>query len=380
MVKKPEKLFDTAIVEKRNILNELRSKNMTLQELRFFIIYLSKINPWDESTRAVRFPLEDFKRIMDFGDLNLTQLRNTFHSLLQHVVDVPNENGRGFTSFQLFKKCRLTQEDDEYSEWYVEIDAHDDALPLMFGFKDRYFKYELWNALSLKSKNQIRMYEILKQYEKLGKREIPVQELRQLLGIEKDEYSGTNGWAHFRSCVLDSCKNALQESTDICFTYERGKVGRGGKWLSVIFHIRKNKNHVDPLSLDEFITRKPEPPAVEMDEDDMRLETYGSETLVILAEAVNSEFTRGQMEQIFAVLTRIHIPKDPLTNDITFGRQAYLREKYASLNAESERKEVLGARPIKNRFKYFMKMLEEDTFQPASYDEDGEDERQNFYW
>ena len=123
MAKKPEKLFDTAIVEKRNILNELRSKNMTLQELRFFIIYLSKINPWDESTRTVRFPLEDFKRIMDFGDLNLTQLRNTFHSLLQHVVDVPNENGRGFTSFQLFKKCRLTQEDDEYGEWYVEIDV-----------------------------------------------------------------------------------------------------------------------------------------------------------------------------------------------------------------------------------------------------------------
>ena len=378
MAKNSRKLFDTAIVEKRNILNELRSKNMTLQELRFFSIYLSKINPLDESTRAVRFPLEDFKRIMDFGNLNLTQLRNTFHSLLQHVVDVPNENGRGFTSFQLFKKCRLTQEDDEYGEWYVEIDAHDDALPLMFGFKDRYFKYELWNALRLKSKNQIRMYEILKQYEKLRKREILVSELRQLLGIDNNEYSGTNGWAHFRRCVLDSCQRALRESTDICFTYERGKVGRGGKWLSVIFHIRKNKNHVDPLSLNEFITGNPEPLTIEMDEDDMRLETYGSETLVILAEAVDNEFTRGQMEQIFAVLTRIHVPKDPLTNDITFGRQAYLREKYASLNAESERKEVLGARPIKNRFKYFMKMLEEDTFQPASYEEDSGSENQKF--
>ena len=378
MAKNSRKLFDTAIVEKRNILNELRSKNMTLQELRFFSIYLSKINPLDESTRAVRFPLEDFKRIMDFGNLNLTQLRNTFHSLLQHVVDVPNENGRGFTSFQLFKKCRLTQEDDEYGEWYVEIDAHDDALPLMFGFKDRYFKYELWNALRLKSKNQIRMYEILKQYEKLRKREILVSELRQLLGIDNNEYSGTNGWAHFRRCVLDSCQRALRESTDICFTYERGKVGRGGKWLSVIFHIRKNKNHVDPLSLNEFITGNPEPLTIEMDEDDMRLETYGSETLVILAEAVDNEFTRGQMEQIFAVLTRIHVPKDPLTNDITFGRRSYLREKYASLNAESERKEVLGARPIRNRFKYFMKMLEEDTFQPASYEEDSGSENQKF--
>ena len=44
----------------------------------------------------------------------------------------------------------------------------------MFDFKDRYFKYELWNALRLKSANQIRMYEILKQYETIGKREIKV--------------------------------------------------------------------------------------------------------------------------------------------------------------------------------------------------------------
>ena len=42
----------------------------------------------------------------------------------------------------------------------------------MFDFKDRYFKYELWNALRLKAPSQIRMYEILKQYENIGKREI----------------------------------------------------------------------------------------------------------------------------------------------------------------------------------------------------------------
>lgn len=46
-------LYENAIVSKRNVLNELRSNNMTVQELRFFSIYLSKINPWDISTRAV---------------------------------------------------------------------------------------------------------------------------------------------------------------------------------------------------------------------------------------------------------------------------------------------------------------------------------------
>lgn len=48
----------------------------------------------------------------------------------------------------------------------------------MFDFKERYFKYELWNALSLSSPNQIRMYEILKQYEKIGQRIIQLDELK----------------------------------------------------------------------------------------------------------------------------------------------------------------------------------------------------------
>ena len=92
------KIYETAIVEKRNVLNELRSNNMTVQELRFFSIYLSKINPWDLSTRAVRFPIEDFQRIMGFGKLNIGQLRASTDSLLTKLVHIPTETG-GYTAF-----------------------------------------------------------------------------------------------------------------------------------------------------------------------------------------------------------------------------------------------------------------------------------------
>ena len=62
------------LIEKRNVLNEIRKNSMSLQELRFFSIYLSKINARDVSTRQVFFPLEDFQRIMEFGRLNIQQL------------------------------------------------------------------------------------------------------------------------------------------------------------------------------------------------------------------------------------------------------------------------------------------------------------------
>lgn len=67
-------IYNNAWVQKRNILNELRANKLTLQEVRFFSIYLSKINPLDINTRIVSFRLEDFQRIMDFDTLNLTQL------------------------------------------------------------------------------------------------------------------------------------------------------------------------------------------------------------------------------------------------------------------------------------------------------------------
>ena len=230
-------LFETAIIEKRNVLNEIRASNLTLQELRFFSIYLSKINARDENTRSVKFPFADFKKIMDFGKLNIQQLKNSADSILGKKVFIPLESG-GFEGIVLFDKCKVDKNSN--GEWFVEISASNAAMPLMFDFKERYFRYELWNALRLKSPNQIRMYEILKQYENLGKREISVKDLRELLGISDTEYSSRTGWSDFKKGVLDSCQKALKEITDISYTYERGKTGTGGKWLTIIFHISKN--------------------------------------------------------------------------------------------------------------------------------------------
>jgi len=242
------KIKDNYVVTKRNVLNEIRANTMSLQELRFFSIYLSKINPSDKKTRVVRFPIEDFKTIMEIGRVNIDHMKTITNSLLSKVVNVPNDSG-GYTGFQLFKQCVVDMDNED--GWYVEIDAHDRALPLMFEFKDRYFSYKLWNALRLKSANQLRMYEILKQYERVGERVIPVVELKNLLGIEPTEYPR---YGDFKRWVLDACQVALTENTDITFTYEPyGKKGRGGKVIQLKFTIKKNEGFIDPISLVEFM-------------------------------------------------------------------------------------------------------------------------------
>lgn len=255
-----QNLHENLTVQKRNILNELHSNNMTLQELRFFSIYLAKIDSRDSSSKKVIFQIDDFQKIMELGRLNIKQLKDNTDSLLRKIVHIPEEKG-GYLAFSLFKRCRVYR--DDYNQWFIEIEASDDALPMMFDFKDRFFQYHLWNVLSLKSSNQIRMYEILKQYEKIGKKEYDIEELKALLGIEQSEYTGRNGMNDFKKRVLDSCKNALKENTDICYTYAKGKSGKGGKWLSIVFHIEKNTEYKDKLSLSEFIDLQPQADIIE---------------------------------------------------------------------------------------------------------------------
>lgn len=347
------------LIEKRNILNEVRKNNMSLQELRFFSIYLSKINARDISTRTVRFPLSDFQKIMEFGRLNTAQLKATTDSLLGKVVSIPNERG-GYTSFQLFKEC--TVDKNEFEEWYVEIDAHDKALPLMFDFKDKYFTYELWNALRLKSGNQLRMYEILKQYEKLGERKLPLTELRELLGIGEDEYPR---WDNFKRRVLDGCQEALAENTDIRFEYEPIKVGR--KITGVKFTIKKNTSYIDQLSLNEFLGKEKPLQAsadVQADPNQVSFEDYDITAAVAdeRDEAVWEgaleplQLTNEQIDGVRAYLVLVDPDKMPelpeYGNDIELRRYHYLDQKVA----EMRRREG-----VNNKFAYLLGILKKDA-------------------
>ena len=334
-------LFETAIVQKRNMLNELRTTLHSTQELRLFSIYLSKINPYDTNTRVVRFPLTDFQRIMNFGKLNIAQLKASANSVLKSQVFLPKDNG-GFKGVNLFETFEVDQ--DSAGNWYVEINATNAALPLMFDFKDRYFKYELWNALRLKAPSQIRMDEILKQYEYIGKREIEVKELQELLGVNYTR------WDRFKAKVLDSCQQALKDTTDICFTYERGKTGTGGKWLTIIFHISKNTDYVDQLTLFEFIGEgggaTAEPP------EDQQLElcnTEADDNITFYSGACNDEFTATEIESLLAVINTMELPQHEM--GVAFARYHYLLEQYTRFKAIAERT------AIKNRYSYFYTML-----------------------
>ena len=338
------------LIEKQNVLNEIRANGLTLQELRFFSIYLAKINARDVSTRLVRFPIADFQKIMDMSKLNITQLQNTTDSLLCKIVRVPLESG-GFMKFQLFKQCRFDK--DKGGEWFVEIDAHDEALPLMFEFKDRYFTYELWNALRLKSSNQLRMYELLKQYEKLGERTLSLDDLKELLGLDKSDYPRYNS---FRADVLEVCEESLGTYTDIKFTYEPiRRKGKGGKIIAIRFIVSRNDNYVDPLSLADFIDIQSTQADKNDNEIDVDFVSEQSDQFEFLAGACKHEFNGAEIKVLYNLIVQV-LPHKVGENVYEFQLRVYdhLNHRYDELNWRD------GQRNIKNRFAYLKKILEAD--------------------
>ena len=332
------------IVTKRNVLNEIRANSMTLQELRFFSIYLSKINANDISTRVVRFSLADFRSIMELDSrIKPDYMKQVTNNLLCKVVNISDDRG-GYIGFQLFKECKVSM--DWSGEWYIEIDAHDKALPLMFEFKEKFFSYQLWNALRLKSSNQFRMYEILKQYENVGTRVIAIDELKELLGIEKKEYALFN---NLKKWVLDACKQALSENTDIEFTYEPyGKRGKGGKILFLKFTIQKNENFVEQLTLDDFIESNNDTFGYDPQSQEKEEESPYDERMIFLSDACDNEFSIREIIVLHDLMVE-RLPYEKISDQTKC--YDYLAQKYRYMNMRAEKN------PIKHRFSYMKNII-----------------------
>lgn len=331
-------------VEKRNDLNEIRTKHMTMQQLRFFAIYLSRINARDESTRRVRFPLADFQKIMGLGRLNIANLKAATDGLLCQIVHLPNKNG-GYKSFQLFKECTVDKAPD--GEWFVEIDAHDKALPMFFDFKEKYFTYDVGNVLRLGSSNQMRMYEILKQRQTLRQPVIiQLQELRELLGLDDDKYTR---YQDFRVRILDKAQKELAEQTDIKFTYEPVKKGR--KIAALAFNIQRNDLKFPQMCIEEYIAALPDPEETEDEAPEFDADTTGGGDLY--ADALPDSLSAAEVEALRALAVE-HVDAGGGLADAELKVFDYLSEKTRLMYAQKK------AVKQENYFAWLRKAVAED--------------------
>lgn len=333
------------LVQKSNPLQSLSETKMTLAEFKILDAYLSKIDSHKPEERSVTFDKGELESLLGVTQIKNKDLSDRIDNLFKVVTIQDPDKPNKFTKIALFSCAECTQGDDGL--WTIKLACSPEAMEYIFNIESiGYLRYRLKNVVNLTSRYSYLLFLYLESNRFRGSWTIPLDDLKKMLCCTADTYSE---YKRFNDLVLKKCQKELSKKTDIDFDYVA--LRRGRKVTSVQFIIKTPQNATDsPV----------EPLYEERDEFDWAI-TYGSERLATLAEGCDYEFNKEEMEQISRVLVRINIPKEKLSNSVLFGKQFYLREKYAALNVAAENK------PIKNRFVYFLKMLENDTYQPAAY-------------
>jgi plasmid replication initiation protein len=110
-----------------------------------------------------------------------------------------------------------------YEKGNLYIEIYSRLKPHLLKLKEQFTSYQLGNILVLNSVYAIRLYELLAQRRAVGECTFSLNELRDLLGIQKSELVRFN---HFKTKVLDISVREINSKTDISFKWEPIKVGR----------------------------------------------------------------------------------------------------------------------------------------------------------
>lgn len=335
------------LVQKSNPLQSLSETKMTLAEFKILDAYLSKIDSRKPEKRYVTFDKGELESLLGVTQIKNKDLSNRIDNLFKAVTIQDPDKPNKFTKIALFSCAECTRGDDGL--WTIKLACSPEAMEYIFNIESiGYLRYRLKNVVNLTSRYSYILYLYLESNRFRGSWTIPLDDLKKMLCCTADTYSE---YKRFSTMVLKKCQKELSQKTDIDFDYVA--LRRGRKVSGIQFILKTPQNGTDsPI---EPLFNDPE----EFDWADF----YGSERLATLAEGCNYEFNKAEMEQIARVLVRINIPCDRTTKSELYGKQFYLREKYAALNV------IMCKKPIKNRFKYFLRMLDSDAYQPASYNE-----------
>lgn len=229
---------EKALVVQHNKIIEARYK-LTVEEQRLIKTLASRIQINDEDFKTYEIRIVDLAKILDISDTGYyDRVKKVTKKILGNVLSFTNENGdevqTGWLSSAVYRKGKGT----------IELRFDPVLKPYLLQLKSFFTSYELGNILRLKGMYSIRIYELMKQYEKIGKREFSIDELKQTLKIDK-EYPQ---YRDFKKFVLTPSQKEIAEKTDI--EYDVTEKTRGRKVIGLVFEIRRSTKRSTAIPLE----------------------------------------------------------------------------------------------------------------------------------
>ncbi|MEM1137636.1 MAG: replication initiation protein [Bacteroidota bacterium] len=340
------------LIVKSNRLINAHLNGLTLTQLRFLEILVAQLDRSQSEFSKQKVYLNDF--VNDIGTNNKNEYqraREVTKSMMKHVIEIFDDD-EGLKQRNIFHSVDFPK-----GKSFVEVVFHPHLRPYLLQLKEKFTAYDIRNTLHLSSVYAVQIYQLLKQYHRIGTREFELQELKKILGVEK-KYKL---YADFKKRVLLSSQKELKTNCDIAFTFREKKHGR--KVCAILFYIKSQAKKRDETGVKEpktYITNDVKRLEVTLQEmglskkqiDDC-LDKYSTEKLWRLVEYTRERFNLGQVENPTAYMLAL------LKKEVTIQMHP-LAEKKKQPNKEKQK--FIQEGELIDQFKIEFEEIRKDTY------------------
>lgn len=221
------------VVLKSNNLIEARY-NLSNLEQKLLLISICEIkNRNGENT--IDFTTKELYKILNIATNRQNELRKILEQLVNKsviIIDKSLKNRKKTLVTHWFSSVTYNEDGT------IKISFDTELLPYLLQLRTNFTTYTLDNILPMKKKYSIRFYELLKQYQKIGKRNFTVSELREILNCENEYLK----FAEFERRIIVPAVKEINDHSDIYVEYKKLKTGR---IITEIEFIIKSKRAVE---------------------------------------------------------------------------------------------------------------------------------------
>jgi len=197
-------------------------------EIDIVLTLLTAITDEDEDFKDYQFTLKELE-VKTNRKWNSKQLEDTIHGLMSKPIKLPANNRRGFELVGWFSYF-------QYADNGLITCRFDKALkPYLLEIIGTRVLADFRHLLPMKSSYSKRMYLLLKEYDKIGKRTFNIEELQKILRVPK---SFQERYDNFKREVLKKSEADINKFTDLEVSFK--EIKRGRKVVEVTFTIKKN--------------------------------------------------------------------------------------------------------------------------------------------
>lgn len=216
MKKGKESKKGITLIKKANDLIEARYM-FDIWETRFFLSVLSKIHRDDSDFKVYRIKYKDV--IKTFGlksNSSYDYLRQAAKNIMDRKVAISYEVGGVVreTLYHIIRKVDYMKEGESgrriESHEYIDVTVEQEMKPLLLQLQKNFTAYDLRNVVRL-GVYPIRIYELLKQYETIGKRTITIEDIKKMFEL-KHEYPR---FSNFYQKVIKPAIEEINDFTDL---------------------------------------------------------------------------------------------------------------------------------------------------------------------